>query len=146
MMTFERSTDHESSRRGAAAVEFAMLLPFLMLLVVVAIDFSRLYYHYTTITNCARNGAIYASDDVFAAEPPYYKVGDRKQSITNAALVDASNLSPTPRVTVLEDSSSRVAVKVEYEFSYVTGYFGTKPLKISRTVILNKAPTTPNPN
>ena len=88
-------------RRGVAAAEFALLLPFLCIFLLGTIDFSRLFYSYITITNCARNGALWATDPyanpslgtVTATNPqsPY-------ASVTAAALAD-SNLSPTPTVT-----------------------------------------------
>lgn len=44
-------------RRGAAAVEFALILPVLMLLVLGAVDFGRFAYNYIAVTNAARAGA-----------------------------------------------------------------------------------------
>ena len=49
-------------RRGSAAVEFALLLPFIAFLYVAGTDFARVFYYSQMIENCARNGAIYASD------------------------------------------------------------------------------------
>lgn len=41
---------------GAAAVEFALVLPLLVLLVFGIIDFGRLYYEQITLTDAAREG------------------------------------------------------------------------------------------
>ena len=79
-------------RSGAAAVELAILLPLLVFLFVVAVDFSRVFYYTLTITNCARNGAIYASDPVAAAESPYGSVQD-------AALATATDWASPPTVS-----------------------------------------------
>jgi Flp pilus assembly protein TadG len=43
--------------RGAAAVEFGLILPLLLLLVGGAIDFGRLYYDVVVLSNAARDGA-----------------------------------------------------------------------------------------
>ena len=57
-----RLTDRPAPRRGGAAAELALLLPVLSFILIVAIDFCRLFYAYNVITNCARNGALWASD------------------------------------------------------------------------------------
>jgi Flp pilus assembly protein TadG len=47
--------------RGAAAVEFALVLPLLLSTVGGAIDFGRLYYQQIMLSNAARDGARLAS-------------------------------------------------------------------------------------
>lgn len=130
-------------RRGASAVELALLLPILGMLFVFAVDFARLYYHYSIITNCARNGALYASDPTAPLESPY-------DSVTAAALADATNLNPQPTVSLPKtgtDSSGNgyVRVTVTYPFSTITDYPGLpNPINLSRTVQMRIAPTLPN--
>jgi beta-lactam-binding protein with PASTA domain len=46
--------------RGQALVEFALVLPLLALLLVVAVDFSRVFFGWVSLTNAARVGANYA--------------------------------------------------------------------------------------
>ena len=43
--------------RGAAAVEFALILPILLLLIGGIIDFGNLYYNQIIVSNAARDGA-----------------------------------------------------------------------------------------
>ncbi len=50
------------SRRAAAALELALVLPILAFLLVVIVDFCRVHYYSVTLSNCARSGALYASD------------------------------------------------------------------------------------
>ena len=50
-------------RRGQALVEFAILLPVFLLLLVVAVDFGRLFFTYIQINNAAREAANYAIHD-----------------------------------------------------------------------------------
>jgi len=47
------------ARRGAAAVELAVLLPVLIFWAMATVDFARLAYVQVTLQNCARNGALY---------------------------------------------------------------------------------------
>lgn len=48
---------HIKSESGASAVELALLLPLLVLLLLGTIDFGRVFYGAITITNAARAGA-----------------------------------------------------------------------------------------
>jgi hypothetical protein len=95
-----------------------------------------------TVENCARNGALYASDPVAASQSPY-------TSTTQAALADASNLNPQPTVTstngVDSSGNSYVEVTVNWQFKTITNYPGVpNPVNLSRTVRMRIAPTTPN--
>ena len=102
-------------RRGAAVVELAVLLPLLILLFVIAVDFSRAYFFSLTLQNCARAGAMYASDPVVARESPY-------ANVTEAALADATNLSPPPTIATAEgvDAEGRSYAEVTATYPYRT--------------------------
>ena len=128
-------------RRGAAVVELALLLPFLMLLFVLAVDFSRVFYCSLIVNNCARAGAMYASDPVAAAESPF-------ASLQAAALADATNLSPQPTVTSVQGTDALgqpyVEVTVSYPFTTISGYLGSVGnVQLSRKVRSAIAPTVP---
>lgn len=47
------------SQRGTSLVEVALMLPFLLLLLLVVVDFGRAYYISIEVTNAARAGAQY---------------------------------------------------------------------------------------
>jgi Flp pilus assembly protein TadG len=107
-------------RRGAAAVELAVLLPFLTYLLVGAVDFARVFYYSLTIMNCAREGAIYASTSAANST--------NTTGIQSAAVADAAGFSPAPTVSSVTgtDSSSNpiVTVTVSYPFKTITNYPG----------------------
>jgi Flp pilus assembly protein TadG len=129
------------SRRGAAAVELAVLLPFLAFMFVIAVDWARIFYYSVTITNYARQGALYGSDPFAAAQSPY-------TSIQQAALADGPALNPQPTVTstngVDESGNSYVAVTVTWPFSTLTNFPGVPgQVSLSRTVQMRVAPTIP---
>ncbi len=128
-------------RRGAAAVELAITLPVLVLLAVIAADFCRLYRDYVIVTNCARNGALWAADPVAQSTSRY-------GSASAAALADASNLSPAPTVTgptyATDGSGNPYAeVTVSHDFNMITTYLGFGTVTVSRTVRVRVAPTVP---
>ena len=129
-------------RPAASAVELALLLPLLGLFFLISVDFARLYYHYTIVTNCARNGALYGSDPASAPESPY-------STVQAAALADAPNLNPQPTVTSTNgtDSSGNpyVDVTVVYPFGTISSYPGLpNPINLTRTVRMRMAPSAPN--
>jgi Flp pilus assembly protein TadG len=127
-------------RRGTAAVELAALLPFLALLFVIAIDWSRVFYFSLVVDNCARNGAVYASDPYATTRSPY-------PSLQAAALADAPNLSPKPTVTSASGSDLQgnyVACTVSYTVGTISNFPGVpKNNTIVRTVRVYQAPQTP---
>lgn len=129
------------SRLGAAAVELAILLPLLGFLFVAGVDFARVFYHFLTITNCARNGAVYASYDSDQAVDT--------AGIQAAALQDASSLSPTPSVASANgvDASGNpyVQVTVTYPFQTFASYPGIpRSITVTRTVQMRVAPRVPS--
>jgi Flp pilus assembly protein TadG len=128
-------------RRGASTVELAVLLPFLALLFVIALDWSRLFYAAVVIDNCARNAAMYASDPYSTTQSPY-------SSVTAAALADAPNLTPQPTVTTTSgvDASGLAYVDctVSYNFQTLTNFPGVpQNTTLVRTVRAYVAPQAP---
>jgi len=131
---------NRSIRRGAAAVEAAGVLPFLLYLCVIGADWARLMYYTITIEHCARNGALWASDSIYAAQSPY-------ATLTDAALADAPNLSPAPDVSSSNttDGAGNAAVKVTVSmtFSTITHFPGVPTSEsLTRTVQMRVAPVT----
>lgn len=57
-------TKFDSPRSGAALVELAVALPFLLLILVGVVDFARVYSTATTIANAARAGAQFGAQNV----------------------------------------------------------------------------------
>src|SRR5437588_2668745 len=106
---------HRNSRRGVAAVELAVLLPFLAFIFLVAVDFGRVFYVSLTLANCARNGAYYAGS--FDNYPGWQGSGSAIASIQDAAVADGTTLNPplaASNVTVTPgtDANGRSVVTV----------------------------------
>jgi Flp pilus assembly protein TadG len=125
-------------RKAAAAVELAVLLPLIMFLFVIAVDFARVFYYCQVIEGCARRGALYASDPKAPAANLYSGVQD-------AALADAASLNPQPTVasTTGTDQAGNgyVSVTVTWKFRTVTGFPGVPSnVTIGRTVQMRAAP------
>ena len=56
-----RARRYHRSSRGQSLVEFALVLPFLLVLVLGAVDYGRAYFDYISVTSAARTAAFYAS-------------------------------------------------------------------------------------
>ena len=125
-----------SARRGAAMAELAILLPVLCLVMLITIDYSRLFFALSTITDCARDGAIYFSDDTSASA----------SAIRQAALADAGDLTnPSPTVSTSGPTTSNgyttVKVTVNYTFTSLVDYPGIPhTTNLSRSVVMMVAP------
>lgn len=121
---------------GAATVELAFLLPFLMILALGVVDFCRLFYYSVTITDCAFNGALYLSNTAPTSQSPY-------TSVTAAALAEAGNLNPQPTVNSasINDSDGNPAVTctVSYTFNSISPFpMIPNSVALSRTVQMRK--------
>lgn len=119
--------------RGQSMVEFALLLPALMLLLVVAVDFGRLFASYVAVNNAAREGAVYA-----AAHPTFVTSSDSpdpenvtyraRQEVANpsspqftAVSVSAPACNPSPCPTVIgTGGGSTIKVTVNTTFAFFT--------------------------
>jgi Flp pilus assembly protein TadG len=109
--------------RGAAAVEFALILPILILLVLGLIEFSRVYNIQISLSNAAREGA-----RTMAVE-------NSLPIARSAAIAAAPSISPAVSDAQIAISpttctaGATVDVTISYNVSLMTGFFGaTLPL------------------
>ena len=130
-----------TARRGVAVVELAILLPVMVFLLLVGIDYCRLFYFSQVVCNCTRNGAMYATDPYSTAASPY-------ASLEEAAKADAdsdvqSQLTVTS-TTGTDTYGSYTQVSVSYPFSTLTSYpWLPKTVTITRTAQVRVAPQVP---
>jgi Flp pilus assembly protein TadG len=107
------SRPHRSAGRdrGAVAVEFALLLPLLLLLVFGVIDFGRALNAQVTITQAAREGARLAA----LGQPNV--VGRTQAAATGLSGVTVTVVSSCPTGA---GPGVNATVRVSYQFSFVT--------------------------
>lgn len=110
--------------RGAAAVEFALVLPVLLLLLFGIAEFGRLYNIQTSITAAARQGA-----RVMALNSGATPNADATASLISAAkpyTVTASQVTITPATCPSDNTTNTtVTVTVTHPVTLLTGWFGT---------------------
>ena len=105
------------SERGAAAVEFALVLPVLLLLVLGGVEFSRAYQTQATLVAAAREGVrILAIEDDAAAARAAVRTAS---AVLNPAVSDADiGVTPVPC------DAGNATVRIAYRLPYLTGFFG----------------------
>ncbi len=105
-----------SAERGASAVEFALVLPLLFLIIAGIIDLSRLMFYSAIATNVAREGARAAVvlDPGSATYNPA-NVSTRAQAA--AWGLNPARLTVTPPTTC--DIDKNLTVKVVYDFDWL---------------------------
>jgi Flp pilus assembly protein TadG len=135
-------TDHDTRtrrrgtrRRGAAATEMAIVLPFLVLMFAVTLDFARLYFTTQTLDNSAFAAAMYASGTSWSSSA--------NDQAVSAACAEGTSLEPPltgANVTVTQDTST-TTVTITYQCQLITPVFSpTRTVTLVRTLTMNLAP------
>lgn len=106
--------------RGAAAVEFALVLPVLVLLVLGLIEFSRVFNVQISITNAAREGARTMAIENDPAVARSAAIG-AAPSVTPA--ISSGDIAISPADCA---AGSTVHVTITYTVELLSGYFGAQ--------------------
>ena len=93
-----------SDNKGVAAVEFALILPLLLLLILSLIDFGRLFFVQVSVTSASREGARYSSLFSNGSPTPQNVIDLVNASASGAATL--SQLSSTATLTVTQAACS----------------------------------------
>ncbi|HEY7659831.1 MAG TPA: TadE/TadG family type IV pilus assembly protein [Actinomycetota bacterium] len=126
----------DDGQHGAVAVEFALILPLLLMLVLGIIEFGFGYHAWDSTQNGAREGARLA-----AVEPNIVLIEDRVRG--SSGFLDQANLSVTITCRKFDgasfgtcapgqdwDEGDIVRVQVDYAYDYITplpGFVGLGP-------------------
>ncbi len=146
-------------RRGASAVEFALVLPLLVTVVLGCVDFGRFAYTYIGVTNAAREGAYFAAKNPWTSTTDAAWRAQLRLAVENelgchdpGSSFDPASVSvscPTDNLLpkknkndpdiytpVLTDSGDkRIGVLVSYPFAMVVNWpFIPNQVTVGRTV------------
>ncbi len=109
-----------SQRRGAASVEFAIVLPILLTVLLGATDFGRFSHSRIAIVNAARCGAAYANMNPYdSTNPAPWNAGVKKavtDDVSEVAAFNPAALSVTTTVVSDGGGLNRISVTVNYPF------------------------------
>ncbi|TRW42942.1 TadE/TadG family type IV pilus assembly protein [Georgenia yuyongxinii] len=107
--------------RGAAVVEFALVLPLLLLLVLGIVEFGRAYHLQTQLSGAAREAvremALHNNADSARATARAYAVG---LDLTNAQI----SVTPTTCLSSPSAPTATATVTVTYPMDFLTGLVG----------------------
>lgn len=137
MDTFKPLPITRTARRpshGQGLVEFALLLPLLILVVIGTVDLGRLFDAYVVMTNAAREGARYGASN------PTQTSNIQAQSITEAN--NSGYTITSSMVTVSTPSGTTggnpVTVSIRYPFTFMTTYLfaGVQTLQVQTSATM----------
>jgi Flp pilus assembly protein TadG len=95
-LKFNRSL-RQVKQRGAAVVEFALLLVLLLMFVAGVVEFGRAFWYYDALTKATRDGARYLSNTRVSA---LVALDAATQTQARLMVVDAANLAQVPNFTI----------------------------------------------
>ena len=129
--------------RGQALVEFALIIPILLSVLVIAIDFGRLFYLNIGINNGAREGAAYGADHPLSPTP---EIATRVRQELGLSAADTSvavtkTCSPDcwTSPTVLPPHTIRVTASTTFSFltPFINTFFGgALPMSAASTAVI----------
>ena len=133
------------SESGAVLVEFALLLPFLLIVIGGIVDFARLFQAYEVVTNAAREGARMASMpgyDLNTYQMPRQRVAD----YLVAGGVTGAHVATCTLVSISlggGGTGSGVSCNVSYthDFMFVGPIFGLINRTFTNTLTFNTTST-----
>jgi Flp pilus assembly protein TadG len=111
------------TERGATAVEFALIVPLLIVLVLGIVEFGHAFQVQGTLSAAAREGVrrMALQNDPTAARAAVRNAATSlKPGITDAQIVISPASCP-----VLNGGSTSVRLTITYPMPYLTGFFGT---------------------
>jgi Flp pilus assembly protein TadG len=108
------TTARRSGDRGAAAVEMAIVLPLLLLIVFGLIDFGRMYFTQITLTAAAREGARASALGRSAQVPTIVSTAANPISGVTGAVTSACP------ATIPSGSNVSTTVTASYTYSFLT--------------------------
>jgi uncharacterized protein (UPF0333 family) len=118
------------SQKGQSLVEFALVLPLLVVLLFGIMDFGRVFHAYLTIDHAGREAARAAS------------IGKDDTTVKNTAVNDATGIGLTvDRVGVtpaLRTSGTNVTVTITYPITFLTPLIGNivGPITLEDTTVM----------
>jgi PKD repeat protein len=118
------SADRPARRRGQSLVEFALVLPILLLILMMGIDFGRIFLGWVNLNNTARIGANFAATNATlmaagnpAAQAAYRNLIQQDATATNCAL---PNPIPDPTFPDGTALGQRAHVAITCKFGLIT--------------------------
>ncbi len=120
--------------RGQGLVEFALVLPLLVLIIFGVLDLGRAFYSLIAITNAAREGARYGA--YHADDMTGVITATRREAIGSGIDLSSSPINVTCPDYIdpvgMCDRGEPITVSVRYDFELVLGWLLPSPIQMTR--------------
>ena len=127
-----------NNQNGAAMVEFAIVLPLLLILICGVIEFGVMFYDKAVITNASREGARAGITGVANSD-----IEDIVKDYCKFNLINLSNndfdpaADPYDDISISIDGSNDLTVRLEYSYDLLLGsFFGFDNTTISAETVM----------
>jgi Flp pilus assembly protein TadG len=134
-MNFEHKAPRRNriSRRtgGQSAVEFAMVIPGVLLLALAITNFAMVINAYNFVCSGARDGTRYAAVRGATSPNPASSSDIRTFVLSEAAGLDPSQLTVATTWTPDNQPNSTVAVQVQYNFQFQIPFVTLSPVSLT---------------
>jgi Flp pilus assembly protein TadG len=141
------------AQRGVAAIEMAITLPVLLLMLVATAELGRAFHQYNSLTKAIRNGARYLASEAYDNTLGILDLSDAKRVATKNLVVYASTAGGSDPVvdgldvadvTITQVDSSHFEVSVSFSYQplfFRIPVFGYSASDIDTGVTLNASAT-----
>jgi len=138
---------HKSFRnqeRGQNLLEFALVLPMLLIVAFGVLDLGRIFFATITLTNAAREGVRYLTihpDDVANEYAEYWGAQSAAIDEANYSGISISAAQVTATCSNADsdnfcDSGTPATVSVTYDFDLVLGWVLPTPITVTRSAVM----------
>ena len=129
-----KTQNQKMGQKGAAAVEFGIILPFLVLLVFGTIEFGVMFYNKQVLTNATREGARAGITGITYTEVKQIVLDYCNEKLIN---LNGSNDLQAGDIVVTPDGADDLSVTVSFEydllFAQIIGF--TDTILSARTIM-----------
>ncbi|MGK5170736.1 TadE/TadG family type IV pilus assembly protein [Geodermatophilus sp. CPCC 205761] len=120
-------------QRGAAAVEFAMIIPLLLILVLGIAEFGHAFQVQGTLSAAAREGARVMA---LQNDPAAARTAVRNAAPTLDPAITNAQIAVTPAACPMTSTgTTNVRVTIEYPMPFLTDFFGVS-IELSGTGVM----------
>lgn len=135
-----KTQNKKMGQKGAAAVEFGIILPFLVLLVLGTIEFGVMFYNKQVLTNATREGARAGITGITNTEVQQIVLDYCNEKLIN---LDGSNELPIENIVVTPDGTDDLSVAVSFDYNLLfSQIIGSTDITLSASTIMRMEPGT----